>query len=90
VEPPILALLRGRGPPGRGQRHTVALGTLEPCLSPTTACPRPVCLALLLVLTAVGADPWDGLTVVPWFAFPVAFLLFCAVLVRSLLRRRRA
>ena len=49
-----------------------------------------VCLALLLVLTAVGADPWDGLTVVPWFAFPVAFLLFCAVLVRSLLRRRRA
>jgi hypothetical protein len=49
-----------------------------------------VCLALLLVLEAVGADPWDGLTVVPWFAFPVAFLLFCAVLVRSLLRRRRA
>ncbi|KUG56544.1 MULTISPECIES: hypothetical protein [Kocuria] len=48
------------------------------------------CLALLLVLEAVGADPWDGLTVVPWFAFPVAFLLFCAVLVRSLLRRRRA
>ncbi|MFI7579192.1 hypothetical protein ACH9DO_11890 [Kocuria sp. M1N1S27] len=49
-----------------------------------------VCLALLLVLKAVGADPWDGLTVIPWFAFPVAFLLFCAVLVRSLLRRRRA
>ncbi|MFI7742976.1 hypothetical protein [Kocuria rhizosphaericola] len=49
-----------------------------------------VCLALLLVLKAVGADPWDGLTVVPWFALPVAFLLFCAVLLRSLLRRRRA
>lgn len=49
-----------------------------------------VCLTLLLVLEAAGADPWDGLTVIPWFAFPVAFLLFCAVLVRSLLRRRRA
>ncbi|MGQ1798200.1 hypothetical protein ACT4S5_13845 [Kocuria oceani] len=49
-----------------------------------------VCLALLLVLKAAGADPWDGLTVIPWFVLPVAFLLFCAALVRSLLRRRRA
>lgn len=48
------------------------------------------CLALLLVLTAVGVDPWDGLTVIPWFAFPAAFLLLCGALVRSLLRRRRA
>ncbi|MFI7482788.1 hypothetical protein ACH9EU_10270 [Kocuria sp. M1R5S2] len=48
------------------------------------------CLALLLVLEAVGVDPWDGLTVIPWFAFPVAFLLFCASLARSLRRRRRA
>ena len=47
------------------------------------------CLAALLVLTWAGADPWDGFTVVPWFAFPVAFLLLCASLVRSVLRRRR-
>lgn len=49
-----------------------------------------VCLALLLVLKALGADPWDGLTVIPWFVLPVAFLLLCATLVRSVLRRRRA
>lgn len=49
-----------------------------------------VCLALLLVLKALGVDPWDGLTAIPWFLFPVAFLLFCASLVRSVLRRRRA
>lgn len=49
-----------------------------------------VCLALLLVLETVGVDPWDGLTIIPWFAFPVAFLLLCASLVRSLLDRRRA
>lgn len=49
-----------------------------------------LCLALLLVLEAAGADPWDGLTVIPWFAFPVAFLLLCASLVRALRHRRRA
>jgi hypothetical protein len=48
------------------------------------------CLTLLLVLKWAGADPWDGLTAIPWFAFPVAFLLLCASLVRSVLRRRRA
>ncbi|MFW6187911.1 MAG: hypothetical protein ACOC84_07950 [Actinomycetota bacterium] len=48
------------------------------------------CLLLLLVLTGLGVDPWDGLTVIPWFAFPAAFLLFCAALARSVLRRRRA
>ncbi|GGG42059.1 hypothetical protein GCM10011374_00510 [Kocuria dechangensis] len=46
-------------------------------------------LVLLLVLKWAGVDPWDGFTVIPWFALPVSFLLFGAYLVRSVLRRRR-